>query len=127
MGSKKKKDPTGVNKMLKKEVALQRLGSSREIANLAAYLASPISDFASGSIWTIDGGQVRSQLFHLIKLAMTLTKFDLTKKNILITGGAGLLGIEHASAILEVNGTVILADVSYKKLEGCQNRAFKKI
>ncbi len=58
--AKIKKDPTGVNKMLKKEVALQRLGSSREIANLAAYLASPISDFASGSIWTIDGGQVRS-------------------------------------------------------------------
>tara|TARA_B110000003_G_C16576520_1_gene506363 strand:- start:248 stop:994 length:747 start_codon:yes stop_codon:yes gene_type:complete len=58
--AKMKKDPTNVNKMLKNEVALKRLGTSREIANLAAYLASPISDFASGSIWTIDGGQVRS-------------------------------------------------------------------
>ncbi len=57
---------------------------------------------------------------------MTLTKFDLTKKNILITGGAGLLGIEHASAILEVNGTVILADVSYKKLEAAKIELSKK-
>jgi len=57
---------------------------------------------------------------------MTLTKFDLTKKNILITGGAGLLGVEHASAILEVNGTVILADVSYKKLEAAKIELSKK-
>ena len=57
---------------------------------------------------------------------MTLTKFDLSKKNILITGGAGLLGIEHASAILEVNGTVILADVSYEKLEAAKLELSKK-
>lgn len=57
---------------------------------------------------------------------MTLTKFDLSKKNILITGGAGLLGIEHASAILEVNGTVILADVSHEKLEAAKLELSKK-
>ena len=35
---------------------------------------------------------------------MTLDKFRLENKNVLITGAAGLLGKEHASAILEVGG-----------------------
>ncbi len=48
---------------------------------------------------------------------MTLDKFRLENKNVLITGAAGLLGKEHASAILEVGGKVILTDVSNKKLE----------
>lgn len=48
---------------------------------------------------------------------MTLDKFSLENKNVLITGAAGLLGKEHASAILEVGGKVILTDVSNKKLE----------
>ena len=48
---------------------------------------------------------------------MTLDKFRLENKNVLITGAAGLLGKEHASAILEVGGKVILTDVTKKKLE----------
>ena len=48
---------------------------------------------------------------------MTLDKFRLENKNVLITGAAGLLGKEHASAILEVGGKVILTDVAKKKLE----------
>ena len=48
---------------------------------------------------------------------MTLDKFSLENKNVLITGAAGLLGKEHASAILEVGGKVILTDVTKKKLE----------
>ena len=48
---------------------------------------------------------------------MTLDKFSLENKNVLITGAAGLLGKEHASAILEVGGKVILTDVAKKKLE----------
>ncbi len=48
---------------------------------------------------------------------MTLDKFRLENKNVLITGAAGLLGREHASAILEVGGKVILTDVTKKKLE----------
>ena len=35
-------------------------------------------------------------------------KFSLNKKFCLITGAAGLLGHEHAEAILEINGNLIL-------------------
>ncbi len=39
-----------------------------------------------------------------------LKSFDLTGKTALITGGAGLLGLEHAFALLECGSTVILTD-----------------
>lgn len=39
-------------------------------------------------------------------------KFDLTSKTALITGAAGLLGMEHAAALLESGATVVLTDVS---------------
>ena len=45
-----------------------------------------------------------------------LEKFDLTGRNALITGGAGLLGTEHARAILYANGNVILWDLDSEQL-----------
>jgi NAD(P)-dependent dehydrogenase (short-subunit alcohol dehydrogenase family) len=39
-------------------------------------------------------------------------KFDLTGKTALITGAAGLLGKEHAAALLESGATVVLTDIS---------------
>jgi NAD(P)-dependent dehydrogenase (short-subunit alcohol dehydrogenase family) len=42
----------------------------------------------------------------------TLEMFDLSNKTALITGGGGLLGPKHAEAILECNGSVILADIN---------------
>jgi 3-oxoacyl-[acyl-carrier protein] reductase len=53
-------DAAGVQTMLEANVPLRRLGTPREIGELAAYLASPRSGFATGSIWTLDGGQVRA-------------------------------------------------------------------
>ena len=38
-------------------------------------------------------------------------KFDLTGKTALITGAAGLLGIEHATALLESGAAVVLTDI----------------
>ena len=37
---------------------LNRLAEAKEIASLAVFMASPLSDFATGSIWNIDGGQI---------------------------------------------------------------------
>ena len=47
---------------------------------------------------------------------MRLNKYNLKKKFCLITGAAGMLGYEHARAILEINGNVVLTDIDEKKL-----------
>ena len=43
-------------------------------------------------------------------------KFDLTGKTALITGAAGLLGIEHAAALLESGAIVVLTDIDESSL-----------
>ena len=43
---------------------------------------------------------------------MKLNKFNLSNKTALITGGAGLLGYQHATALLEVSCNVILTDIN---------------
>lgn len=45
-------------------------------------------------------------------MTRVLQKFDLRGKTVLITGAAGLLGIEHASALLESGAQVVLTDIS---------------
>ncbi len=49
-----------VEDMLQRDVALSRLGTAREVAELVAYLASPRASFATGGVWPLDGGQLRS-------------------------------------------------------------------
>ena len=57
---KLQEDSEAVNNMLVRDVALAKLGTPQDVANLVAYLASPRSGFASGATWTLDGGQVHS-------------------------------------------------------------------
>ncbi|WP_244281473.1 SDR family oxidoreductase [Synechococcus sp. UW105] len=46
-----------------------------------------------------------------------LKPFDLRGKTALITGAAGLLGMQHAAALLECGACVILTDVSHNALD----------
>lgn len=47
-------------------------------------------------------------------------KFALTGKTALITGAAGLLGVEHAAALLESGAAVVLTDISMSALEAAK-------
>ena len=53
-------DKQAVELTLEKNVALGTLGAPADVAGLVAYLVSPCSRFATGGVWTIDGGQVHS-------------------------------------------------------------------
>ena len=48
---------------------------------------------------------------------MNLKNYSLMGKTALITGGAGMLGIQHAAAILEVGGSVVITDLKQKDLD----------
>ena len=48
---------------------------------------------------------------------MAFEKFSLTGKTALITGAAGLLGLEHASALLESGAKVVLTDIAESALK----------
>ena len=56
---------------------------------------------------------------------MKLTKFDLRNKFALITGAAGLLGTEHALALLEINANIILTDINKKKINLMRQKILK--
>ena len=47
---------------------------------------------------------------------MELENFNLAGKTALITGVAGMLGNQHAMAILEVVGSVLITDLDFDKL-----------
>jgi 3-oxoacyl-[acyl-carrier protein] reductase len=53
-------DGPAVTAMLEREVAAGRLGTPADVGALVAYLASPVASFATGAVWTLDGGQIRS-------------------------------------------------------------------
>jgi NAD(P)-dependent dehydrogenase (short-subunit alcohol dehydrogenase family) len=51
---------------------------------------------------------------------MAFEKFDLSGKTALITGAAGLLGIEHAFALLEAGARVVLTDINESALKSAK-------
>ncbi|MDA8882539.1 SDR family oxidoreductase [Alphaproteobacteria bacterium] len=46
-----------------------------------------------------------------------LNKFNLSGRNALITGAAGLLGKQHAIALLEIGANVVLTDANVEGLD----------
>lgn len=53
-------------------------------------------------------------------LKVVLEKFKLTGRSALITGAAGLLGSEHAAALLECGAFVIITDIDSEKLSNAE-------
>ena len=53
---------------------------------------------------------------------MAFEKFNLTGKTALITGAAGLLGMEHAAALLASGATVILTDIGKDALAAAHTK-----
>ena len=56
---KLKNTPESVKQMLSKEVALKRLGAPSDITSLVLWLVSKDASFATGAVFTLDGGQVK--------------------------------------------------------------------
>jgi len=46
-----------------------------------------------------------------------INKFNLKNKTALITGASGLLGVEHAHALLELGATVVMTDINKNALD----------
>ena len=54
-----------------------------------------------------------------------MSKFDLSGNVALVTGSAGLLGVQHASALLECNATTILTDTNLESLSLARDSLLK--
>ena len=57
---KLEEEPELTESYIEQEVALRRFATPKEIANVLVFLASDRSSFVSGSVWVVDGGQLRS-------------------------------------------------------------------
>ena len=55
-----------------------------------------------------------------------MDRFDLENRAALVTGGGGLLSLQHSNAILKKNGILILVDINKKNLSANINELKKK-
>tara|TARA_A100001011_G_scaffold273421_1_gene282780 strand:+ start:756 stop:1565 length:810 start_codon:yes stop_codon:yes gene_type:complete len=57
---------------------------------------------------------------------MDLNKFNLKKKNIVITGAAGKLGFQHIEALLDVGANIVATDINLKNFQKFKKNKTKK-
>ena len=55
-----------------------------------------------------------------------MDRFDLNNRVALVTGGGGLLSLQHSNAILKKNGILILVDINKKNLSANVNKLNKR-
>tara|TARA_B100001063_G_C16673980_1_gene507980 strand:+ start:138 stop:896 length:759 start_codon:yes stop_codon:yes gene_type:complete len=55
-----KENPKKIKDFLKNEVALKKFGKPSDVASLTVFLSSEVSNFITGSVVVIDGGQLRN-------------------------------------------------------------------
>ena len=53
-------------------------------------------------------------------------RFDISEKVAVITGGAGLLGVEHATALLQIGATVVLTDIDGDRASESASKIMKE-
>lgn len=56
----------------------------------------------------------------------TMSKFEISDRVIIITGGAGFLGRKHAEAILDGGGIPVLIDISQESLERVKEKLLRE-
>ena len=54
-----KKNKKIIMNNLNSNVALKKFGNPKNISNICLFLASIKSDFVTGSVWIVDGGQIK--------------------------------------------------------------------
>jgi NAD(P)-dependent dehydrogenase (short-subunit alcohol dehydrogenase family) len=48
------------HEMQQRQLPMQRLGTTDEVANVVVFMASDLASFVTGSVWGVDGGSIRS-------------------------------------------------------------------
>jgi NAD(P)-dependent dehydrogenase (short-subunit alcohol dehydrogenase family) len=48
------------HEMRQRQLPMQRLGTTEEVANVVVLISSDLASFVTGSVWGVDGGSIRS-------------------------------------------------------------------
>ena len=100
-------DGDRIRRYVEDQVPLRRFGTPEEIADVVGFPAVAPCVVRHGGLL---GGRRRADA-RILRGFMIPSPFDLSGRVAVVTGGAGMLGVKHAEAILAAGGTAVLADI----------------